>query len=157
MRKPWLLMIDDCPGDALLMRLAFRRGGIDLEFELEASAETGLARLAACVRQDTPLPDVVLCDLNLPKMSGLGLLAILKSDPDLCRLPVIICSSSSATVDIEGSLAGRSDGYMTKPMGLKGYDSIVRTLAHDWLFDPSDPHVAARAINQNDRAWRLTA
>ncbi len=157
MRKPWLLMIDDCPGDALLMRLAFRRAQIDLEFELAASAEAGLARLVQCVRQNTPLPDVVLCDLNLPKMHGLGLLAVLKSDPDLREIPVIICSSSDSTIDIEGSFAGRADGYITKPMGLQGYDSVIGILARDWLVDYSDQHMTASAINQNDRIWRLTA
>ena len=154
MRKPWLLMIDDCPGDALLMRLAFRRNHIDLDFEAAASAEAGLARLADCVRRDAPLPDLVLCDLNLPRMHGLDLLTILKSDQDLHKAPVIVCSSSSAAADIEGSRARRADGYITKPMGVEAYDAVVTTLAGDWLVRGAG---SLPANAQNGHAWRLTA
>ena len=157
MRKPWLLMIDDCPGDALLMRLAFRRNHIDLEFEPAASAEAGLARLVDCVRLNRPLPDLVLCDLNLPQMHGLDLLTILKSDQDLRKVPVIICSSSRATTDIEGSLAGKADGYITKPMGVEAYDAMVMALVDTWLGE-SIAEIPGSAYNgQGEKIWRLMA
>lgn len=150
-------MIDNCPGDALLMRLAFRRAQFDLDFELAASGEAGLARLEDCVLQNNPLPDLVLCDLNLPRLHGLDLLALLKANPDLSGLPVVICSSSSAVVDIQGAQALGADEYITKPMGVAAYDSMVQGLMHDWLQVPIASADMPLAVNENPEVWRLPA
>ena len=75
-----------------------------------------------------PRPDVVLLDLNMPRMDGRETLAAIKSDDKLKAIPVVILTTSGATPDIVSSYQHRANAYVTKPFGLDEFEATVRTI-----------------------------
>jgi len=82
---------------------------------------------------DAPKPDLIIMDLNLPKMSGHELLAIVKRDPALKRIPVIVLSTSAAEEDINRAYENYANIYFTKPRNLKYYDELIKVIEECWL------------------------
>ena len=131
---PQVMVVEDNPGDAILLRLAFKKARNGSKIAIADTAETALAMLA---RQgdycDLPLPDIILLDLNLPRMHGLEFLKRIKSDPKLACIPVIVLSSSCAESDISASYLGHAVGFITKPIGLDDYEEVVTGIANYWF------------------------
>ena len=84
---------------------------------------TGAARY-----QDAPRPDLILLDLNLPKYDGRQLLEKIKSDPDLCHIPVVVLTTSRAEEDILRSYKLHANAYVTKPVDLDQFMNAVRQI-----------------------------
>ena len=82
---------------------------------------------------DVPRPDVILLDLNLPRMDGREVLAEVKSDPDLMDIPVVVLTTSSAEQDIVRSYKLHANCYITKPVDLEQFIEVVRSIQHFWL------------------------
>ncbi len=80
-----------------------------------------------------PRPDLILLDLNLPKYDGRQLLEKIKSDPDLCRIPVVVLTTSSAEEDILRSYKLHANAYVTKPVDLDQFISAVRQIDEFFL------------------------
>lgn len=131
---PQVLVVEDNTGDVILLRLAFKRAGNGSKITVADTAETALAMLA---RQGdycgSPLPDLILLDLNLPRMHGLEFLKRIKSDPKLARIPAIVLTSSCAESDIAASYLGHAVGFITKPIGLDDYEKVVNGIATYWF------------------------
>ncbi len=135
---PHVLVIEDNRGDATLIKLAFRKAEGDSTISLAESGEAALAMLAK--EGEYALaehPDIILLDLNLPRMDGFEFLRRLKSDPkltpNLAMIPVIILSSSAADSDIAASYLGHAAGFITKPVILQDYDDIVAGIGDYWF------------------------
>jgi CheY-like chemotaxis protein len=129
-----ILIIDDSRGDLILTRLAFKRSELALDIVTAGTAEEGLRILR---HEDDlkgqRLPDLILCDLNLPQANGLWFLRIVKADPVVRRIPVLILTSSSLEKDIDACYDGFASGYLTKPYTNEGYDQLVDLVERYWF------------------------
>ncbi len=133
-RNAHVLLIEDNHGDAVLTRRAFRRSRLANDITVAETGEKGLSIL----RREgdyagAPRPDIILLDLNLPHMHGQEFLSVVKTDPELRRIPVIVLSSSSADSDVSGCYDRHANGYITKPVTTDTYDDIVSKIEQYWF------------------------
>ncbi len=133
-RSAQVLLIEDNHGDAVLTRRAFRRARIPNDLTIAETGEKGLSILRREGEFATaPRPDLILLDLNLPYMHGQDFLSLVKTDPDLKRIPVVVLSSSAAESDVVASYDRHANGYITKPLTTDTYDDIVERLEQYWF------------------------
>jgi len=131
--KPQVLLIDDNPADALLVEEALAGGKYESQMRNASDGEEGMAYLRRRERwAQAPRPDLILLDLNLPKKDGREVLAELKADPDLSRIPVIIFSTSEAPQDIARCYELGANCYVSKPLELHRFFSTVRDIVEFW-------------------------
>ncbi len=126
-----VLLVEDNPGDATLTRLAFKRAGVQSKLTIAETGEIGLAILS--VEGEHGYPDLILLDLNLPRMHGLEFLKRVKNDPKMARIPVIVLSSSSAESDIAASYLGHAVGFITKPISLDDFEEVAAGISTYWF------------------------
>jgi chemotaxis family two-component system response regulator Rcp1 len=129
-----ILMVEDNPGDVRLTVEALKEGKVRNNFH---TAEDGVEALAY-LRQEgryarNPRPDLILLDLNLPKKSGREVLAEIKEDPELRRIPVVILTVSQAEQDIVKSYNLHANCYITKPVDLDQFLEVVKSIENFWL------------------------
>jgi len=128
-RPAEILLVEDNRGDVLLASRAFRDGQIENHLNIATSAEEALQVL----RREGEyagrrLPDIVLLDLGLPRMSGRDLLEIVKADEGLRQIPVVVLSSSNAEQDIARSYDLHASAYVVKPIDLDKFRDVVTTI-----------------------------
>lgn len=129
-----ILLVEDNPGDVRLTREALKEGKVWNNLHL---VEDGDAAVAFTKRTgpyaNAPRPDIILLDLNLPKKDGREVLAILKADEDLRRIPVVILTSSEAEEDILKAYNLNVNCYITKPVDFEQFIKVVRVIEEFWL------------------------
>ena len=129
-----ILMVEDNPGDIRLTVEALNEGKVRNNLH---TVEDGVEALAFLRREgryaEAPRPDLVLLDLNLPKMNGREVLAVIKEDPDLRRIPVVILTVSQAEQDIVKSYNLHANCYITKPVDLDQFLEVVKSIENFWL------------------------
>jgi two-component system, chemotaxis family, response regulator Rcp1 len=129
-----ILLVEDNPGDVRLMTETFREGKIRNRLSV---VEDGVAALAFLRREGTygsaPRPDLILLDLSLPRRSGQEVLAEIKQDPDLKRIPVVVITSSEAERDIVEAYNNHVNCYLVKPVDLEQFMGVVRSVEDFWL------------------------
>ncbi len=124
-----VLLVEDDPGDQLITREAFEHNKINNTLDVAHDGEEGLDYLyQRGAFQDALRPDLILLDLNLPKYDGRQLLQTIKSDPDLCHIPVVVLTTSSAEEDVLRSYKLHANAYVTKPVDLDQFMSAVRQI-----------------------------
>ncbi len=124
-----VLLVEDDPGDQLITREAFEHNKIRNTLHVANDGEEGLDFLyRRGAYEEAPRPDLILLDLNLPKYDGRQLLEKIKSDPDLCHIPVVVLTTSSAEEDIVRSYRLHANAYVTKPVDLDQFMSAVRQI-----------------------------
>jgi CheY-like chemotaxis protein len=129
-----VLLVEDNPGDADLTRETLESGKLHLHIDVVndgAKALDFLARRAPY--QACPAPDLILLDLNLPKVDGRGVLKAIRADEVLRAIPVVILTSSDAEQDIVKSYELGANCYVTKPVGIDAFQAIVRTVENFWF------------------------
>ena len=129
-----ILLVEDNPGDVRLTAEALQDGKV---WNRLSVAPDGVEALAFLRRKGThvaaPRPDVILLDLNLPKKDGREVLAEIKSDTDLRRIPVVILTTSKAEEDIVKTYDLHANCYITKPVDLEQFLSVVKAIEDFWL------------------------
>jgi chemotaxis family two-component system response regulator Rcp1 len=129
-----ILMIEDNPGDVRLTREALRDGKVRNALHALENGDLALDFLhRRSPYADAPRPDLILLDLKLPGKTGLDLLAEIKADASLQRIPVVILTSSQAEQDIARSYDLHANAYVSKPVGLDQFIEVVRGIEHFWL------------------------
>lgn len=135
MTKPiQVLLVEDNPADADLMCEAIASGKLLLDI---TTVRDGVAAIQYLRGEgtygDAPRPDLILLDLNLPKMDGRQVLAAIKNDADLRGIPVVVLTSSTAERDIVQSYNLGANCYVIKPVDLKAFQSIVKDVESFWF------------------------
>jgi chemotaxis family two-component system response regulator Rcp1 len=129
-----ILLVEDNPGDVRLTQEAFKEGKMINKLSV---VEDGVEAMAFLRREgkytDVPRPDLILLDLNMPKKDGREVLAEIKKDPNLKNIPVIILTTSQAEQDILKSYNLHANCYITKPVDLKQFNRVVKTIKDFWL------------------------
>ncbi len=129
-----ILLVEDNPGDARLAREALAESKIANEIH---HVKDGVEAMAWLRRQPpferATRPELILLDLNLPRMDGRQVLAAIKSDPDLKRIPVVILTISKDEEDILRSYNLHANCYITKPIDLMQFIKVVRSIEDFWL------------------------
>lgn len=124
-----LLYVEDDDGAFLTMQLALREFQALIELHRAADGEQALAFVRKKTpHEDAPRPDLILLDLNLPKKSGIEVLAELKGDESLRSIPVIIFSSSSREIDRDRSLKLGAEEYLMKPSSFERFVDAVKRM-----------------------------
>ena len=129
-----ILLVEDNPGDVRLTIEALREGKVHNHLSV---ARDGVEALAFLRQEapfaDAPRPDVILLDLNLPKKDGREVLAEIKADDQLRRIPVVVLTTSKAEEDILRSYALHANCYVTKPVDLEQFITVVRSIEDFWF------------------------
>jgi CheY-like chemotaxis protein len=129
-----VLLVEDSPGDVRLTQEAFREanGAIHLHVACD-----GVEAMAFLMREGdylhVPRPDFILLDLNLPKMDGREVLAQIKNDESLKVIPTIIMTSSEAEADIVKCYQLQANSYLSKPVQLDEFETLVKSINDFWL------------------------
>ncbi len=129
-----VLLVEDNPGDVRLTQEAFREANMSISLYV---ATDGVEAMAFLRRQGNhqgaPRPDFILLDLNLPKMDGREVLANIKADESLKTIPTIVLTTSEAEADIFKSYQLQANCYLSKPVQLDAFQSIVKSINDFWL------------------------
>ncbi|MFZ0716085.1 response regulator [Mycobacterium sp.] len=124
-----VLLIEDDPGDVLITREAFEHYKIRNALRVASDGQEGLDYLyQRRSHKGATRPDLILLDLNLPKYDGHQLLEKIKSDPDLCHIPVVVLTTSAAEEDILRSYRLHANAYVTKPVGFEQFMNVIRQI-----------------------------
>ena len=136
-----VLLVEDSPGDVRLTREAFKDAKVHINLHVAADGAKAMAFLKReGVYANAPRPDLILLDLNLPKKDGREVLAEIKVDPALKTIPVVVLTTSSSEADILRSYQLHANCYITKPVGLEGFLTVVKSIDSFWLSVVRLPH-----------------
>jgi two-component system, chemotaxis family, response regulator Rcp1 len=129
-----VLLVEDSPGDVRLTQEAFRDADPSIELHV---ATDGVEAMAFLRREgahaDARRPDFILLDLNLPKMDGREVLALIKENDELKTIPTVILTTSDAQADILTSYQLRANCYLSKPVQLEEFEGLVKSINDFWL------------------------
>ncbi len=134
MKSVEILLVEDNPGDADLARDALEKGKVKNNLHVVTDGEAAMAFLNKQGSYETaPRPDLILLDLNLPKKDGREVLAEIKVDPDLKRIPVVVLTTSRDEEDVLKSYNLHANCYLAKPIQLDQFFGMVRSIEDFWL------------------------
>jgi CheY-like chemotaxis protein len=133
-RPKEVLLVEDSPGDVRLTQEAFRDANTSVHLHV---ASDGVEAMAFLKREgphvNAPRPDLILLDLNLPKMDGREVLAHIKKDDTLKTIPTVILTTSDAEVDVAKSYQLQANCYLSKPVQLDAFEGLVKSINDFWL------------------------
>jgi CheY-like chemotaxis protein len=129
-----VLLVEDSPGDVRLTHDAFRDANKAIRMHVASDGVEAMAFLKhEGAYGHAPRPDLILLDLNLPKMDGREVLSQIKKDDALKTIPTIILTTSELEVDIVKSYQLQANCYLTKPVQLEAFESLVTSINDFWL------------------------
>jgi CheY-like chemotaxis protein len=129
-----ILLVEDDPDHVDLTRIALQTARVPFGLEVVMDGTEALQYL----RQEDPyrhaaLPDLILLDLNLPKLDGREVLRAIKTDVNLCRIPVIVLTTSSDSADVEVAYQNHANSFITKPTDFDEFLHAIETMHEYWL------------------------
>jgi len=140
-----ILLVEDSPDDALLIQRAFRKANLANPVELVRDGEEAVAYLSGKAPYDDrarfPLPVFMLLDLKLPRRSGLEVLAWVRQESVVKRLPVVVLTSSRESVDVNRAYDLGVNSYLTKPVGFEALLEMVKNVNLYWLVMNEHPEL----------------
>lgn len=129
-----ILLVEDNDGDVRLTREALKEGRIRNRLHVVSDGERALQFLRREGEYaEVPRPDLVLLDLNLPRLDGRAVLAEIKNDPSLKQIPVVVLTSSRAEKDLLGAYDQHANCFITKPVGFEDFMEVIRSIENFWL------------------------
>lgn len=142
-----ILLVEDDPNDVLLIKRAFRKANLANPIHVVGDGEAAVAYLAGQApytdRERYPLPMLLLLDLKMPRKSGFEVLAWLREQPGLKRLPVVVLTASRETNDINRAYELGANSYLVKPVAFDTLLEMVKTLNLYWLILSEKPDVTS--------------
>lgn len=140
-----VLLVEDSPGDVRLTREAFRDTNPPIRLHV---ASDGVEAMAFLKREGShalaPRPDIILLDLNLPKMDGREVLAMIKEDDGLKVIPVVVLTTSGSEEDILKTYRLHANCYLTKPVDLSQFLSLMKSIENFWMARAKFPREAGK-------------
>jgi CheY-like chemotaxis protein len=132
------LLVEDEPADAHLVKVALRENRLLVDLH---TACDGVEALQFLRHQDryaqadaaAPRPDLILLDLNMPRMNGREFISVIKADPALADIPVVVLTTSDVERDVIASYQLRAAGYITKPVDIEQFSKAIRCLGDYWF------------------------
>jgi chemotaxis family two-component system response regulator Rcp1 len=129
-----VLLVEDSPGDVRLTQEAFRDADPTIRLHVAFDGVEAMSFLRhEGVHTDSPRPDLILLDLNLPKMDGREVLAHIKEDESLKLIPTVILTTSEAESDIVMSYQLQANCFLNKPVQLDAFENLVKSINDFWL------------------------
>jgi CheY-like chemotaxis protein len=139
-------LVEDSPGDVRLTREAFREANGAIHLNVAYDGVEAMAFLRKTGKHvNAPRPDLILLDLNLPKMDGREVLAHIKDDESLRLIPTVILTTSDAEADIAKSYQLQANCYLSKPVQLDAFESLVKSINDFWLVKVKLPPQQAKS------------
>ncbi|MFW5895142.1 MAG: response regulator [archaeon] len=134
-KKKNVLLVEDNPGDILITKEAFDQAEIKADMSIAKDGEEAINFLSKVkkLEEGAKKPDLVLLDLNLPKVNGKEVLKIIKKDKKLKRIPVVILSSSDNKEDIKFTYDLQANCYVKKPSNMHHFITIAKSIGDFWL------------------------
>lgn len=131
-RPARMLLVEDSVADAKLVRLALEESGSTTEVLRAEDGADAVLKLDAIAAGHIVRPDLVVLDINLPRVNGIDVLRRIKADPDLRTLPVVVFSTSRSDVDVAAAYACGASSYVVKPVDLHRFMDVVRSIESYW-------------------------
>jgi chemotaxis family two-component system response regulator Rcp1 len=129
-----VLLVEDSPGDVRLTREAFHEANMAIQLHVATDGAEAIAFLRhEGAHLHAPRPHLILLDLNLPKMDGREVLAQIKTDDSLKTIPTVILTTSESEADIVKSYQLQANCYLSKPVQLDAFESLVGSINDFWL------------------------
>ena len=129
-----VLLVEDSPGDIRLTQEALKDAKMHIHLDVTRDGEEAMAFLMREGKYaNAPRPDLILLDLNLPKKDGREVLKEIKEDPTLKIIPVVILTTSASEADILRSYSLHANCYITKPVSLDGFLTVVKSIDNFWM------------------------
>ena len=129
-----VLLVEDNPGDVRLTQEAFRNVNPSIHLHVANDGVEAMAFLRhEGANANAPRPDMILLDLNLPKMDGRQVLTQIKKDDNLKTIPTVILTSSEAEADVVNSYQLQANYYLSKPMHFDAFQNLVKSINDFWL------------------------
>ena len=134
MKDVHILLVEDNEGDIILTKEVFESSGLENPLSIARDGEEALDFVYQRNKfADVERPDLILLDINIPKMNGKEILAIIKKDDNLKTIPVIMLTTSSADDDIMDSYRNHANCFITKPMSFEGFSDAVSEIKNFWF------------------------
>ena len=129
-----VLLVEDSPGDVRLTQEAFRDANLGVQLHVANDGVQAMAFLRhEGIYGAAPRPDLTLLDLNMPKMDGRQVLALIKADDALKTIPTVILTTSASDDDISKCYELQANCYLTKPVQLDAFEALVKSINDFWL------------------------
>ncbi|RAU22965.1 response regulator [Paramagnetospirillum kuznetsovii] len=128
-----VLLAEDDSGDAHLVKAAFADGSYPCKVEHVWDGVEAMARLNAAKESGARLPDLLLLDINMPKMNGIEVLAMVKADAALRDIPAVMLTTSDAERDVSGAYQAGASGYVSKPVDVEGLFTSIHGISDYWF------------------------
>ncbi|MFY9307925.1 MAG: response regulator [Bacteroidia bacterium] len=129
-----ILLVEDNPGDIRLTQEVLKEGKLQNTLSVVMDGEEAMLYLKKEAQYKNAItPDLILLDLNLPKRDGREVLSMIKNDPALVCIPVIILTTSAAEADVHGTYSNHANCYITKPVDFSQFICVIRAIENFWL------------------------
>lgn len=134
MKQIHILLVEDNEGDIILTREALFDAKINNQVSVVRDGEQAINFLNDAAKTDaTLLPDLILLDINLPKIDGKEVLLYIKNNPALKKIPVVMLTTSSSEMDINDAYSNHANCFITKPVDLNKFFGVVRMIENFWI------------------------
>lgn len=134
LKKKKILLIEDNPGDIKLFEEAISIEELSIDLDIVEDGEQALEYIAKLQSNDfSDAPSIIISDLNIPKVSGLEVIKVFKSDEVLKNIPLIVLSTSNLDSDIKECYSNHVNAFLVKPIGIDDFFTLVRLVNDFWL------------------------
>lgn len=132
--KTEILLVEDNPGDVRLTQEAFKNSSFKVNINIVNDGAKAIEYLyKKGVYTDSPTPELILLDLNLPRKNGKEVLEIIKTDDKLKKIPIVVLTTSQSEDDINSAYNLHANCYITKPMDFDDFSEVIHSIENFWL------------------------